>query len=185
MEWLDIVDENGEPTGKTVERSEAHAKGIRHRTAHVWLLRRRENGWEILLQRRSLQKASFPGCYDISSAGHIPAGRGYRESAVRELYEELGVTAREEELLFCGDREVVHDAVFFGKPFCDRQHSRVFCLPLDREESDFTLQTEEVDSVLWMPLSACRAAVQGNTLPHCIALSELAMVEQAVIRYHL
>ena len=41
MELLDVVDENGIPTGETVERSIAHAKGIRHRTSHVWLLRRR------------------------------------------------------------------------------------------------------------------------------------------------
>ena len=39
MELLDVVDENGIPTGETVERSIAHAKGIRHRTSHVWLLR--------------------------------------------------------------------------------------------------------------------------------------------------
>ena len=32
-EYLDIVDENGIPTGETVERETAHAKGIRHRTA--------------------------------------------------------------------------------------------------------------------------------------------------------
>ena len=35
MELLDIVDENGIPTGETVERSIAHAKGIRHRTSNV------------------------------------------------------------------------------------------------------------------------------------------------------
>lgn len=31
-EYLDIVDENGIPTGETVERKTAHAKGFRHRT---------------------------------------------------------------------------------------------------------------------------------------------------------
>lgn len=38
MELLDIVDENGCPTGETVERETAHRKGIRHRTSHVWLV---------------------------------------------------------------------------------------------------------------------------------------------------
>ncbi|MFQ9109561.1 MAG: hypothetical protein ACLR5Q_11555 [Coprococcus sp.] len=69
MELLDVVDENGIPTGETVERSIAHAKGIRHRTSHVWLLRRRSEGVEVLLQKRSDNKDSFPGCYDTSSAG--------------------------------------------------------------------------------------------------------------------
>ena len=30
MEWLDIVDEYGNPTGEKVERSVAHSKGILH-----------------------------------------------------------------------------------------------------------------------------------------------------------
>lgn len=69
-EILDIVDENGEPTGETVEREFAHADGIRHRTSHVWLARKRNGRAEILLQKRAENKDSYPGCYDISSAGH-------------------------------------------------------------------------------------------------------------------
>ena len=53
MEMLDVVDENGEPTGEVVDRVTAHAKGIRHRTSHVWLLREKQDGIEILLQKRS------------------------------------------------------------------------------------------------------------------------------------
>ena len=55
-EILDIVDEKGLPTGKTVDRQTAHEKGIRHRTAHVWILRRTSSGTEVLLQKRSRDK---------------------------------------------------------------------------------------------------------------------------------
>lgn len=41
-EFLDIVNENGLPTGQIVERSIAHLKGIWHRTSHVWLVRRKQ-----------------------------------------------------------------------------------------------------------------------------------------------
>ena len=51
MEILDIVDESGSPTGETIDRETAHAKGILHRTAHVWLLRRRNGRTEVLLQK--------------------------------------------------------------------------------------------------------------------------------------
>ena len=34
-EIFDIVDEKGQPTGEKVTRSQAHAEGIRHRTAHM------------------------------------------------------------------------------------------------------------------------------------------------------
>ena len=74
MEYLDIVDENGVPTGKIAERTAAHKQGLRHRTSHVWILREQAGKVEVLLQKRSQNKDSFPGCYDISSAGHIPAG---------------------------------------------------------------------------------------------------------------
>ena len=90
-EYLDIVNEKGEPTGETIERNAAHALGIRHRTSHVWLLRKKEGEVQILLQKRSDNKDSHPGCYDISSAGHIPAGIDFLSSAIRELEEELGV----------------------------------------------------------------------------------------------
>ena len=97
-ELFDIVDENGNPTGETVSRSEAHAKGIRHRTAHIWVIRDNEGKKEVLLQKRALNKDSFPGKYDTSSAGHIQAGDEPLESALRELSEELGIEALAEQL---------------------------------------------------------------------------------------
>ena len=44
------------------------------------------------------KKNSFPGCYDISSAGHISAGDEPLETALRELEEELGIKAEPEQL---------------------------------------------------------------------------------------
>ena len=127
MEILDIVDENGKPKGKTVEREKAHAEGIMHRTSHVWLLRKRSGKVQVLLQKRCETKETFPGCYDISSAGHIPAGMDFAESAIRELKEELGITASADELILCGDRIAIWDDNFHGKPFHDRLHVCFLC----------------------------------------------------------
>ena len=52
MEIFDVVDENGIPTGKTVERNTAHYEGIRHRTAHVWVIRESKGRTDVLLQKR-------------------------------------------------------------------------------------------------------------------------------------
>ena len=57
-----------------------------------------EKGYDLLLQKRSKEKDSFPGCYDISSAGHISAGDEPLETALRELEEELGIKAEPEQL---------------------------------------------------------------------------------------
>lgn len=180
-EFLDIVDETGQPTGEIVDRETAHAKGVLHRTSHVWLARKKNGKIQILLQKRAKHKSSFPGCYDISSAGHIPAGDSYEISALRELKEELGVQAEEKDLIYCGDRKVIWDDVFFGKPFHDRQISRVFLLWLDREESEFTIQEEEVDSVLWMDFEQCYAGVQNGLFQNCIVLEELQMLMSAFV----
>ena len=175
-EYLDIVDEHGEPTGETVLRSVAHRDGIPHRTSHLWLLRHRDTGLEILLQKRAMTK-SFPGCYDISSAGHIPAGDDYISSAIRELREELGICADATDLVCCGDRYIVWDDVFFGEPYHDRQYTRVFLMWCGLDEDRFTLQEEEVDSVRWMDLEECIDGVMNSSFENCIALDELLMVK--------
>ena len=150
MELLDIVDENGIPTGAVIDRETAHREGIRHRTAHLWLLRRREGQVQVLLQKRSMEKDSYPGCYDISSAGHIPAGADFIPSALRELREELGL-----------------------------QVSRVYALWRDVEPEALTLQKEEVERVDWMDYDRCVQGVSEGSFPNCIRMDELEMLRHA------
>ncbi|WP_330361445.1 NUDIX hydrolase [Butyrivibrio sp. VCB2006] len=160
-----------------MERAYAHKNGVHHRTAHVWILRRREGKIQVLLQKRAETK-SFPGCYDISSAGHITAGQEFLESAVRELREELGITANESDLVYCGDRRIVWDDVFFGEEYHDRQFTKVYFLWADVEESDLVLQEEEVSGVLWMDLDECISGVRDNAFKNCIYPEELEMVRE-------
>ena len=180
-EYLDVVDQNGQPTGETVERAAAHREGVPHRTAHLWLLRRKNGRIQVLLQKRALTK-SFPGCYDISSAGHIPAGQDYLPSAVRELKEELGLEAKEADLVSCGDMTIFWDDVFFGTPYHDRQYTRVFLLWADVEEKGLVLQEEEVAGVRWMDLEECLAAVAAGTIKNCISIEELQMVQKTALQ---
>ena len=180
-EYFDIVDQSGNPTGETVERTIAHEKGIWHRTSHVWLFRRKGDKLQVLLQKRTMTKDSFPGCFDISSAGHIPAGIGFVASALRELEEELGITANPDNLIFCGDRKIITDDVFHGKPFHDRQYSRVFLMWCDKEENHFTLQPEEIDSVKWLDFDICLESVKNNAFPHCIDVEELELLYKNII----
>ena len=174
------MDEKGCPTGEIVEREHAHTHGIRHRTAHLWLVRKKDGAIQLLLQKRAAHKESYPGCYDISSAGHIPAGVDYKPSAIRELKEELGIDADESGLIFCGDRDIVKDECFDGKPFHDRQHSRVFFMWLDVPEDGFSVDKNEVESVCWMDFEQCCLGVENNLFPNCIAQEELQMLKDAL-----
>ena len=57
MEFFDICDERGLPTGEVVERSVAHSKGILHRTAHVCIIKKVDARWQLQLQTRGKEKS--------------------------------------------------------------------------------------------------------------------------------
>lgn len=38
MEYIDIFDENNNPTGEIKEKTKAHEEGNFHRTAHIWIM---------------------------------------------------------------------------------------------------------------------------------------------------
>lgn len=176
-EWLDVCDERGVPTGERVLRSAAHRNGIPHRTSHVWMIRRRPfGGFDVLLQKRSKDKDAFPGCYDISSAGHIPAGDGFTESALRELEEELGIRAEAGELVRIGMCDTWVDTEFHGQPFRNREISEVFVCEKPVGRADFRLQREEVEEVCWIDYEECRRRMEAGTLVHCISPEEFEML---------
>ncbi|MBQ8625545.1 MAG: NUDIX domain-containing protein [Agathobacter sp.] len=178
MEFIDIVDENGIPTGQTIDRTVAHRTGTRHRTTHIWIVRRRGGRVQILLQKRAKYKDSFPGCYDISSAGHIPAGVDFIPSGLRELEEELGFTISPAELIDCGIHRTYAENEFHGVPYVDNQIAKVFLLWKDKEIEELTLQEEEIESVMWMDFEECKEAIRNHTIPNCIDIVELEMLEE-------
>lgn len=176
MELLDIVDKNGEPTGQVIDREEAHRTGALHRTSHVWIVREKEGKIQVLLQKRSEEKDSFPGCYDISSAGHIPAGVDFIPSALRELKEELGYEAQAEDLIYCGYHLFESKHIFHDQLFHNYQYSRIYMLYVDQDVSKFTIQKEELSEICWMNLDECIKGVEKNSFPHCIHLDELELI---------
>ena len=121
---------------------------------------------------------SHPGCYDISSAGHIPAGVDFIPSALRELKEELGIEANPEELIYCGVRKGMYEDVFYGRRFVDNQISNVYLLwKNDLEIEEYTIQESEIESICFMEFEACYEAVAKKQIPNCIALMELDMLK--------
>lgn len=94
-EWIDIVSENGVPTGKTARKSEAHKNGWFHNTTHVWLYTKQP---EIVLSQRASSKSIYPLLWDVSAAGHIDAGEDIVDAAIRETFEETGLRLEAEDL---------------------------------------------------------------------------------------
>jgi isopentenyldiphosphate isomerase len=89
-ELVDVVDEHDVPTG-TARLGDCLARGLLHRAVAVLVVR--SNG-DLLLQQRSKRDLWHPGLWTLSSTGHVRAGETYDAAAVRELDEELGITAK-------------------------------------------------------------------------------------------
>lgn len=177
MELLDILNEDGTKTGIRRERGVAHREGSLHATVHTWIIRENQkSGYDVLLQKRSAVKDSNPGCYDISSAGHVAAGDEPLPAAALELEEELGIKARQEDLRYIGIHHGAFEAVFHGQLFRDNELSSVYVYTKPVKEDQLELQEEEVESVLWMDYEECMEKVLNGTLPNCIYPDEFRMV---------
>lgn len=136
----------------------------------------RQPGWEVLLQKRSACKDSNPGCYDISSAGHLSSGDEPLEGAVRELREELGLVMEPGDLHYVGRHRGTFQAPFHGRMFHDNELSSVYVITKEIEDGQLVLQEDEVESVRWMDYETCRRAIREGTLPNCIYADEFDMV---------
>ena len=181
MELLDLLDEKGEPSGQVRERTLVHLHGDWHRTSHVWVVRKREDGGhDLLLQKRSSEKDSFAGCYDISSAGHIPAGQDDLKSALRELREELGIMAEPDDLRFVGVHDGRYEGEFHGRIFKNHEKSRVFVYEKPVEIETLVLQKEEVESVKWMKIEDVLAAVKARDPGYCLFEDEIEMLDEVL-----
>lgn len=177
MELFDVRNPDGSKTGIVRERGVAHRDGSPHATAHTWVVRRNQkSGYDLLLQKRSACKDSNPGCYDISSAGHVAAGDDYLPTALRELEEELGICTEAEKLHFAGMHGGGFQGEFYGKPFIDYEISAVYVYDEPVEITELNLQEQEVEEVIWMDYEECRQRVMDGSLANCIYPDELELL---------
>lgn len=125
-EQVQIVDRLNRITG-TAPRSVMRRQGLPHRASYVLVFNDND---EFFLQKRTLTKDIYPGYWDVAAGGVVLAGESYEESAVRELAEELGITAP---LTFLFDH--------YYEDNRNRVWGRIFHC---RHEGPFILQVEEV-----------------------------------------
>lgn len=132
-EIWDLYDAGGCKTGRTMVRGEEVPAGLYHLGVHIWPINSRG---EFLVQQRAMTVQWKPGLWAVTGGSAI-AGEDATTAARRELYEELGYDAGENELrrIACLRRT---------NSFCN-----VFTVRIDRDEQDFILQKEEVSAVKW------------------------------------
>ena len=144
-ELIDILDEFGNKEKRTLSANEVHKSGFWHRVIKVVVLNQNN---EILIQRRSKTKKIFPNVWDIGVTGHVSAGEQPIASAQRELFEELGIKAKQNELkyIFSYKKDIGYND-FKEKMFID-----LFYIKKDFNIADFSILKDEVSEIRFIEL---------------------------------
>ena len=155
-EYFDILDENGNKTGKTKLRSEVHRDGDWHKAVHIWIFNKQG---EVLLQRRSPDKDSYPNMLDMACAGHLSAGDSSIEGALRELKEELNIEIKPEELKYVKTlkRPSKDKKVFINNEFDD-----LYIVITDIDIKDMKYQEDEISEILFVSYKKFKEMIANN-----------------------
>ena len=145
-ELVDILNEDGNYTGRTEMKSVAHKNGLFHPTIHVWLFTR--NG-RLLIQKRGKNKKSFPLLWDVSVAGHIGAGEDVVASALREVEEEIGLVLQPSALSKVGVFKSQKD---HSEDFRDYEFHHSYIAELILPIASLKKQDSEVEEIALIPL---------------------------------
>jgi isopentenyldiphosphate isomerase len=143
-ELLEVFDADGRATGRARTRSAIHLEGDWHRAFHCWILR---GGAEVVLQRRSLRKDTFAGCWDAAAAGHWRFGESAAEAA-REIAEELGLAVPFAALRYRGRERA---ARVFPNGLIDREFHEVYVLVDERPLREYRPDPSEVIGLAAFP----------------------------------
>lgn len=155
-EYFDILDENGNKTGKTKLRSEVHRDGDWHKAVHIWII---NNTGDILLQRRCATKDSNPNKLDISSAGHLSAGDDSLTGALRELKEELNLDVKPEDLQFI---KTLKRSSRYTETFINNEFDDLYIVRTDKKIDDMKFQEDEISEIMFVPYKKFKEMVNNK-----------------------
>ena len=159
IEYLTEYDGDNRLTGRIVSRDDAHSEGLWHRTVHIYVVRKTEQGTELLVHMRSKNKKQYAGRFDPVIGGHVKAGESEVQTALSELAEEIGITPDPVRMEYKGFAKK-DDPVNAPN---DREFNMVYTYVLSAEEyGRIQVDSEEVESVEWMNVEDVRLKIQEH-----------------------
>jgi len=154
--YVQLLEEDGCPTGHYVQQSKAHEDGLLHAICHTFLIL---NKTKIYLQKRASDKVISPDKWTTSSCGHVIAEETLREAARRELYEELRFSIPDKTRL----KDVGHIPVLSTGPQNRRCNAiaYIFCVNI-RRPIEGLFNKREIAEVKIMPIDQVKAMLDGE-----------------------
>ena len=146
MELLDIYDNNGNKTGRTITRGDTTA--ILNENEHIALsvIFIENNKGEFLIQKTSQEKG---GLYS-STGGHVSSGDTPLETIIKEIKEELGLNIDPNQI------------IEYGFITYDMPLRYLYYLKDNIKLSSITIQQEEVSKVEYMSISDIYHLIDTN-----------------------
>lgn len=152
MEFNDIYDRNRRRTGRLHVRGTRWRRGEYGLIVCVWVY---DGKGKLLLTQRAPEK-SFPGTWE-NSGGAAKAGEYSRRAIARELFEETGIRAAEEDFELLETRRD-RDAFF-----------DFYCLKNDTPVEDIILQAGETTDVKWATFDEIHQMIKRKEICRVIA----------------
>lgn len=151
-----LVNEKDEQIG-TMQKMEAHEKGLLHRAFSVMLYRHNEKGeLEVLMQKRHRAKYHCGGLWTNTCCGHPSPNESVHEAATRRLFEETHIKA---ELSPKGSFRYIAQ---FGNGLTEHELDHVFIAEYQENPQDFNRQ--EISEMKWISTKALKKHFDEN--PH-------------------
>lgn len=157
-EIIDILDENGNLTGETISKDEAHKNGVWHRSIHILIVSKDKT--KTLFQKRCPDKKLYPNTWDIAVGGHISHGEEPYDAAKRELEEELGLNYEFTQIDLIKEN-LTHDDIN------SNEFIYTYILYEDINIDEITIQKEEVSEVKWITKKKMNELINNKqVIPH-------------------
>lgn len=134
MEKWDLLDAQGNATGRTIVRGERLQAGQYHLVVHIWVV---DSHGRLLIQKRAAHLRLMPGMW-AATGGSAVAGEDSATAARRELAEELGILTYPNEL------------TYLGRLRRRNSHCDLWMLRSDTPVQALHLQKEEVARAMWV-----------------------------------
>ena len=164
MEFNDVYDKNRNLTGKLHRRGTRWGFGEYGLVVCVWIYDGKGN---LLLTRRAPGK-SFAGTWE-NSGGAAKAGENSRQAIARELFEETGIRAKEQEFELLSSERNQHT------------HYDFYCLKRKVPLSEIVLQPGETDDVKWASMDEVRRMVRDGEICRIIG-RQFRLQEKELLR---
>lgn len=142
-----LVDEQDHVTG-SMEKLEAHQKGMLHRAFSVFIFDEQNN---MLLQQRALSKYHSAGLWTNACCSHPRPGEETLAAAKRRLNEEMGLTT---ELIYKGNFTYRSE---FENGLTEHEFDHVYTGTSIYEP---VINEDEVESYRWLPVSDIKKDIE-------------------------